>query len=587
MSAQTRKVVVKVEPAPVGVSVKGQEVIKVAPDSQAARAGVELGWSIVQIGGKTVSNSKEITAALGAGKNGGKKYEIVFMAPQVAVGSSAHMDTRSTRLVAAHGDGPKGHSDWDVEPIRDYTDGTLTVLKCPKCPEAHALKFMGTRQTGWACSMYNTYGGLGLGLGCKRGCTDFHQSSDWGNYNCAVCDYNLCDYCYEHKRDTHPGHDIVEEKQDTSAQEIKKTTDISKDQLWTYQEDFNKFDVNGSGALDLDEVKQLLKHQLQDRDPTQDELDDFMSCADLNADGQLSLHEYISSMLGGAWTVDGKPHDQLAWYKVSGAPHAIWKSCLQLISSASELEARAIAGLEASGKQHAKVCQVSDWDIEPKHLAGMFVQVQKVYMKHAYVRDADGTQVWVPLTAFVDPAFYTVYSQPELPELIKEAQLNRNAEELKSWHMKAVAEGDDQRKWGTEDWTDKDWEMVSGCCVQIYFEPEEKRMVQADVVCKLPFGDIYSFTIGAGLSFATSDLHLNVPLARLERMRDSANHEQHHLSQSDFDRATDGHYADGHAYDRNKTMKAWNYTEGHVDSDSSKSMLEIGTAGPSAVLFTV
>ena len=48
----------KVEPAPVGVSVKGQEVSKVAPDSQAARAGVELGWSIVQIGGQTVSSSK-------------------------------------------------------------------------------------------------------------------------------------------------------------------------------------------------------------------------------------------------------------------------------------------------------------------------------------------------------------------------------------------------------------------------------------------------------------------------------------------------------------------------------------------------
>ena len=31
---------------------------------------------------------QEITAALGAGKKGGKKYEIVFMAPQVAVGSN-------------------------------------------------------------------------------------------------------------------------------------------------------------------------------------------------------------------------------------------------------------------------------------------------------------------------------------------------------------------------------------------------------------------------------------------------------------------------------------------------------------------
>jgi len=50
-------------------------------------------------------------------------------------------------------------------------------------------------------------------------------------------------------------------------------------------------------------VKQLLKHQLQDRDPTQKEIDDFMAGADLNADGKLSLHEYISTLMGGAdWT---------------------------------------------------------------------------------------------------------------------------------------------------------------------------------------------------------------------------------------------------------------------------------------------
>ena len=64
---------------------------------------------------------------------------------------------------------------------------------------------------------------------------------------------------------------------------------------------------------------------------------------------------------------------------------------------------------------------MGNWDIEPKYLAGMYVQVQKVYRKHAYVRDSDGTCVWVPLTAFVDPAFYDIHAHPEIPELIKEA----------------------------------------------------------------------------------------------------------------------------------------------------------------------
>jgi len=338
-------------------------------------------------------------------------------------------------------------------------------------------------------------------------------------------------------------------------------TDLTNDQLFTYQQDFNEFDVNGSGSLEPGEVKKLLKHQLQDRDPTQKEIDDFMAGADLNADGKLSLHEYISSVMGGAdWTVDGKPHDQLAWYKVSGAAHAIWKSYQQLIPSASELEARAVAGLKASGARHAEKFAVSKWEIEPKYLVGMYVQVQKVYRKHAYVKDSDGNCVWVPLTAFVDPSFYGGSMHPEIPELVKEASLEQDPEELQKWMREAAASEKEHAQafsFGIEEWDDEDFKAVAGCCVQVYYEPEERRMVEADVVCRVG-DDIYSFFTGAGLTFANQDLYQNVPRERLERMLNSKAHEQFHISQDQFDDATDGHTPMTYGT-RNGTMAVHNY----------------------------
>jgi len=74
-----------VEAAPVGVSVRGREIIKIVPGSQAEKLGVQLGWQISHVNGKEMPASGQIAAdgitkALAAGKKGGKRYSIKFSA---------------------------------------------------------------------------------------------------------------------------------------------------------------------------------------------------------------------------------------------------------------------------------------------------------------------------------------------------------------------------------------------------------------------------------------------------------------------------------------------------------------------------
>eukprot|EP01047_Picozoa_sp_COSAG01_P051596 COSAG01_NODE_5343_length_4322_cov_122.044281_1_plen_698_part_00 len=58
----------------------------------------------------------------------------------------------------------------------------------PKCPAGHLLK-PDSADNGWACD------GRHLPNGCVRGCTGFRQSSGWGRFRCAACDFDLCDLC--------------------------------------------------------------------------------------------------------------------------------------------------------------------------------------------------------------------------------------------------------------------------------------------------------------------------------------------------------------------------------------------------------
>merc|ERR1712093_926957 len=74
------------EAAPVGVSVRGREIIKIVPGSQAEKLGVQLGWQISHVNGKEMPASGQIAAdgitkALAAGKKRGKRYSIKFSAP--------------------------------------------------------------------------------------------------------------------------------------------------------------------------------------------------------------------------------------------------------------------------------------------------------------------------------------------------------------------------------------------------------------------------------------------------------------------------------------------------------------------------
>merc|ERR1712093_838863 len=100
-AAVTETVELSVEAAPVGVSVRGREIIKIVPGSQAEKLGVQLGWKISHVGGKEMPPAGQpaadgITKALAAGKKGGRRYSIKFSAPAAAAGKS-----KSPRGVAA------------------------------------------------------------------------------------------------------------------------------------------------------------------------------------------------------------------------------------------------------------------------------------------------------------------------------------------------------------------------------------------------------------------------------------------------------------------------------------------------------
>jgi len=81
--------------------------------------------------------------------------------------------------------------------------------------------------------------------------------------------------------------------------------DITANEFGVYLEDFNNADANGNGALDPEEIRLLLTHQLG-QEPTENECAAFIASVDQNEDGRVSLFEYIREMVGGSWTLDGQ-----------------------------------------------------------------------------------------------------------------------------------------------------------------------------------------------------------------------------------------------------------------------------------------
>eukprot|EP00747_Dinoflagellata_sp_TGD_P033370 gnl/TRDRNA2_/TRDRNA2_136568_c0_seq4.p1 gnl/TRDRNA2_/TRDRNA2_136568_c0~~gnl/TRDRNA2_/TRDRNA2_136568_c0_seq4.p1 ORF type:complete len:208 (-),score=32.60 gnl/TRDRNA2_/TRDRNA2_136568_c0_seq4:62-685(-) len=60
-----------------------------------------------------------------------------------------------------------------------------------RCPKGHVLKFMGLRDTGWACDGDKQPGG------CKGGIRRFHESANMPDYRCDECNWDLCEHCYK------------------------------------------------------------------------------------------------------------------------------------------------------------------------------------------------------------------------------------------------------------------------------------------------------------------------------------------------------------------------------------------------------
>merc|ERR1719199_2393109 len=61
------------------------------------------------------------------------------------------------------------------------------------CPAGHPLNPLGTtKDTGWLCSGTTQPGG------CRGGTTTFLQTMGMNRYQCEICDYDLCQQCYEY-----------------------------------------------------------------------------------------------------------------------------------------------------------------------------------------------------------------------------------------------------------------------------------------------------------------------------------------------------------------------------------------------------
>ena len=78
--------------------------------------------------------------------------------------------------------------------------------------------------------------------------------------------------------------------------------DVTDEEFAVHKADFDKFDKDGSGKLDGDELEQLVMHQLG-RKPDRAILDAFLKSFDVDSDGKIDLNEYLNVVLGKGWKV--------------------------------------------------------------------------------------------------------------------------------------------------------------------------------------------------------------------------------------------------------------------------------------------
>merc|ERR1711977_572633 len=72
-------------------------------------------------------------------------------------------------------------------------------------------------------------------------------------------------------------------------------------ELQIFRKDFGHFDKDGSGFLEWDEIRQLIKQQLMSYEDSEDGMAELMHEFDTDADGKISLDEYLNVILGKGW----------------------------------------------------------------------------------------------------------------------------------------------------------------------------------------------------------------------------------------------------------------------------------------------
>jgi len=80
---------------------------------------------------------------------------------------------------------------------------------------------------------------------------------------------------------------------------------LTQKQFHLFEADFAAIDENHTGAIDQCEIALLLEQQMS-RAPTTNEVRLAMAQFDLNSDGLISFQEYVTTVCGPGWTVEGK-----------------------------------------------------------------------------------------------------------------------------------------------------------------------------------------------------------------------------------------------------------------------------------------
>ena len=134
------------------MSVKGQQVTKIVPGSQADTAGVQLGWLVLKVAGKVMpeDGTKAITAALAEGKKAGKKYQIIFRNPE-AVGAAAENITAASNPAAA-AEHPTAGADAEAAAAEEQAAAAAAAAEAARLEEERILN-----GTGSITLKYSTY----------------------------------------------------------------------------------------------------------------------------------------------------------------------------------------------------------------------------------------------------------------------------------------------------------------------------------------------------------------------------------------------------------------------------------------------